>query len=774
MAEESGKPEYLDPDEQEFHILIIAKDAFMLNRSAQFLTKRGWPTTVATSLQEAIQKAVTGKPDYIFVSVDHPSPKAARLPMVFTQTFNCTCVSFGEGSGALTRKKIKESKAAHKMDLSPSGPSMHRFIKKLFMEQQGYDENGQKKSSINADGSSNSISVKGSENTTVSDSQNRDDVVRLKGGSDDDDINFGADAGEDEYQQFGSSDSSTQATSTKGGGKDRQSGPGSAAEQARRQKQIKKTKRGPAYRPTADDEFDSDDSSNSLDEFELSQSRPDLYPKSKDDEFDGDLENSSEDEETNTVPEGWGEKSKNTKSAKAEGKKQRRRTNRRQKGLSELNSDELDEEYDENSVTQADISKAEEDLQAAIEALGQASRDETEDDEEYDEDGVEQKPLTANNAVRDEAPTDSDEDLEDEEEASGDFAWERKKQPISDEARKRAEEKMAQQAAARKKKKNQENEVGAGKGDFNSDEGENGQGKGLKDSNEIDLDLKKSMEENQLEPEPKNRKPQNRTDRRTRKAPPQPKANKESAVRKKKDHALADDAEINEAVLTGDQRNLYRAIRNAVKRACHPAGSDIQKVYQIDTCYAYPVSTKKESGILLVFSRDDLLAEFYRSFLKELTAQLITFDNSFQSAKPFKVELPKASYNQLKDQISLFTLKNQHQRFEVAFSYLDITVEMPTGLKVKHDMAQVPLQYFSPLAKTRFDSYLYLQKNEKFYKYMSEGRRILERQLESLDHQNVKGLQISESDLSELDEYVIEAQLIKLIESFLAPVEKAS
>ena len=71
MAEESGKPEYLDPDEQEFHILIIAKDAFMLNRSAQFLTKRGWPTTVATSLQEAIQKAVTGKPDYIFVSVDH-------------------------------------------------------------------------------------------------------------------------------------------------------------------------------------------------------------------------------------------------------------------------------------------------------------------------------------------------------------------------------------------------------------------------------------------------------------------------------------------------------------------------------------------------------------------------------------------------------------------------------------------------------------------------------------------------------------------------------
>ena len=121
-----------------------------------------------------------------------------------------------------------------------------------------------------------------------------------------------------------------------------------------------------------------------------------------------------------------------------------------------------------------------------------------------------------------------------------------------------------------------------------------------------------------------------------------------------------------------------------------------KKVYQIDTCYAYPVSTKKESGILLVFSLDDLLADFYRSFLKELTAQLITFDNSFQSAKPFKVELPKASYNQLKDQISLFTLKNQHQRFEVAFSYLDITVEMPTGLKVKHDMAQVPLQYFSP------------------------------------------------------------------------------
>lgn len=132
---EYGIADISEIDKIELSILIIAKDKDQLESAASFLSRRGWSTTVTSSMAEAINRVVADKPKFVLVSANHPNPKIARLPSILGQAFNTKCVGFAEKSDGVSQGLLNGMKTSLKFFGQLSGPSIHRQIKKLILDE---------------------------------------------------------------------------------------------------------------------------------------------------------------------------------------------------------------------------------------------------------------------------------------------------------------------------------------------------------------------------------------------------------------------------------------------------------------------------------------------------------------------------------------------------------------------------------------------------------------------------------------------------------------
>ena len=128
-AEET--PREFNVDELEVNILLIAKSQSSVQSAAQFLSRRDWPTKIATDLSKAIQIIAKEKPDLILISINHPSPKIMKLPNIIAAGFNATCVLFSEVPDAKSASLIQAAKLQHKISGGASGPNLYRGIRKI-------------------------------------------------------------------------------------------------------------------------------------------------------------------------------------------------------------------------------------------------------------------------------------------------------------------------------------------------------------------------------------------------------------------------------------------------------------------------------------------------------------------------------------------------------------------------------------------------------------------------------------------------------------------
>ncbi len=127
-------PKQVDIDEIEVELVIIGRYAPELNNAALFLTKRGWPTTVLTDLSKAIEFIAEHRPDYVLVSLSHQSSAITRLPDLITQTFNLACIGFVETTDPTASARLHQMRLRYKLQGLPSGPNIHRTIRKILAE----------------------------------------------------------------------------------------------------------------------------------------------------------------------------------------------------------------------------------------------------------------------------------------------------------------------------------------------------------------------------------------------------------------------------------------------------------------------------------------------------------------------------------------------------------------------------------------------------------------------------------------------------------------
>lgn len=121
-------------DNLSLEILIIARYPNALTVASRFLKKRGWNTTIATNIGKAVEFIVKNKPDFVLLSFDHPHPSIKNLPTLISQTLNVECVGFTEINDPSTAALISSSKAKHKIFGNPSGPAIHRVLKKIILD----------------------------------------------------------------------------------------------------------------------------------------------------------------------------------------------------------------------------------------------------------------------------------------------------------------------------------------------------------------------------------------------------------------------------------------------------------------------------------------------------------------------------------------------------------------------------------------------------------------------------------------------------------------
>lgn len=124
-------------DELEVHLTIIAKNPSAVKSMAAFLTRRDWPTKIISNANEAIESIAKDKPDIVLLSFNHPHLNVEKFANLLLQTFNMTCVGFSEKEERAATQKFHASKLKYKLAGSASGPTIHRFVRKILIEKYG-------------------------------------------------------------------------------------------------------------------------------------------------------------------------------------------------------------------------------------------------------------------------------------------------------------------------------------------------------------------------------------------------------------------------------------------------------------------------------------------------------------------------------------------------------------------------------------------------------------------------------------------------------------
>ena len=122
-------------DSIQLSILIIAKSKSQLEPAGLFLSRRGWPTVVTSSMSEAINTMVSKKPKFVLISANHPNPKIAKLPGVLGQAFNTRSIGFAEKGDGISQGLLNSMRTTLKFFGQLSGPSIHRQIKKVILDE---------------------------------------------------------------------------------------------------------------------------------------------------------------------------------------------------------------------------------------------------------------------------------------------------------------------------------------------------------------------------------------------------------------------------------------------------------------------------------------------------------------------------------------------------------------------------------------------------------------------------------------------------------------
>jgi len=118
-------------------MLILKSHSGALATVETFLRNRGWQITSTANLKEALVQAVSRKPNYILISMDHPHKKARALPRVLAQAVPAAAVMvFAENQTSASYNVLNGCLCEYKVYPPITGPAIERCVNKYLKDQQ--------------------------------------------------------------------------------------------------------------------------------------------------------------------------------------------------------------------------------------------------------------------------------------------------------------------------------------------------------------------------------------------------------------------------------------------------------------------------------------------------------------------------------------------------------------------------------------------------------------------------------------------------------------
>lgn len=121
--------------EKAYSLLIIKSTARALEPAEEILKRHGWNLISTTEIDEAISIMLKHQPQFVMISVDHPSRKLMAFRQVIQQSFSCCVIMFAEYLDTQSYKRLANSKTEYLVYPPVTGPAIERTINKYHKDQ---------------------------------------------------------------------------------------------------------------------------------------------------------------------------------------------------------------------------------------------------------------------------------------------------------------------------------------------------------------------------------------------------------------------------------------------------------------------------------------------------------------------------------------------------------------------------------------------------------------------------------------------------------------
>lgn len=213
--------------------------------------------------------------------------------------------------------------------------------------------------------------------------------------------------------------------------------------------------------------------------------------------------------------------------------------------------------------------------------------------------------------------------------------------------------------------------------------------------------------------------------------------------------------------------DFHQAVLDGINQLCGEQKLEWMGPEPTEELYIIPINHTEVNGYLVV--KVDELSENVRvsflALLNEILEENITNKVKAEVQKGFEVGTSKLNFQTLVSQFSIFNISSEYQGSKFCVAFLETTKPFPKIKKIKNEkMLQVSVDEISSIIPVTFKAYLRLEKNNRYFLYIKNGRNFLPEQKERLKKNNIKAICVKQIDEVNIKRFLALANLKEKME----------
>lgn len=211
---------------------------------------------------------------------------------------------------------------------------------------------------------------------------------------------------------------------------------------------------------------------------------------------------------------------------------------------------------------------------------------------------------------------------------------------------------------------------------------------------------------------------------------------------------------------------IEMAVQTGLAKICQAGDSRPQHVEKIENVGVFPIDSSVMPGYLvLAWPNAEPRAEEAFFQLAQESLRQAFHDNGVQARieQGFFVQIPQVDFLQWTGQAA-FNLSLAHRDKELAVAFFQVPKGLPKAKQVEgQQMFSINVDEISTDRPVTFKAYLHLQKNNKYFLYLRNGRQLQPEQQKRLNDHKVKDFYMKSVDIENLRSFLATSHLAETV-----------